>query len=88
MTGFCLRTFLTNDIKLESMATGAMLCFDSEMNFIGSVSFEGNHANIDGGKGNLKTCFHQYEEREPKSRHLEILFNVADILLISCISSN
>ena len=39
---------------IESIWTGAMFFFDSEVNFIGSVSFEGNHANKSGGEGKIE----------------------------------
>ena len=35
-------------------ATGAVIFYDSEVNFIGTVSFEGNHANTSGGKGKFQ----------------------------------
>ena len=44
----CLVTFI------ESIWTGAMRFFYSKVNFIGSVSFEGNHANVSGGKGKFE----------------------------------
>ena len=31
-----------------------MILFDSKVNFIGSVSFEGNHAIINGGEGKFE----------------------------------
>ena len=34
---------------IESFTTGAMMLFDSKVNFIGNVSFEGNQA-VYGGK--------------------------------------
>ena len=37
------------------LTAGAMFFIDSEGNFIGNTSFEGNYANDDGGKGKLKT---------------------------------
>ena len=46
-----------------------MVFFDSKVNFIGSVLFEGNYAIYRGGKGSLKALFQQYVEREPKSQH-------------------
>ena len=38
-----------------------MLFIDSDGNFIGNVSFEGNHANFIGGKGNLEERFQHYD---------------------------
>ena len=42
----------------ESITAGAISFEDSEVNFIGNFSFEGNHANDRGGKirGNLTTA--------------------------------
>ena len=45
----------------DYFTTGAVICFDSEINFIGNVSLEGNHANTSGGK----TLLQQYAECEP-----------------------
>ena len=43
---------------IESITAGAISFEDSEVNFIGNFSFEGNHANDSGGKirGNLATA--------------------------------
>ena len=43
---------------IESITTGAISFQDSEVNFVGNFSFEGNHANDSGGKirGNLATA--------------------------------
>ena len=41
-----------------------MFVEDSKVNFIGSVSFEGNHATSSGGKGNLKIRFQQNDKHE------------------------
>ena len=36
-----------------------MIISDSNVNFIGSVSFEGNHANISGGKGKFEDVLYK-----------------------------
>ena len=41
----------------ESITTGAVHFDGSESNFVGNVSFEGNHANASGGKGGLEDSF-------------------------------
>ena len=42
-----------------------MFVEDSNVNFIGSVSFEGNNANASGGiRGNLKIRFQQNDKHE------------------------
>ena len=38
----------------HSFATGAVIFYDSEVNFISTVSFEGNHVNTSGGKGKFQ----------------------------------
>ena len=55
VAGLYLKTFLTNKLSfvplIQYFTTGAMLYRDSKVNFIGSVSFEGNNVNRSGGKG-------------------------------------
>ena len=73
MRGFHLRTFLADELcsvpSIRYITTpGAIAADGSEVNFIDSVSFEGNHAFNDDsvGRGKLKKLFPQYEQREPK----------------------
>ena len=49
---------------IDCVTTGAIIFGGSEGNFVGNVSFEGNHANASGGKGELKTLFQQYQPGE------------------------
>ena len=41
----------------EISTTGAINFGDSEGNFVGNVSFEGNHANAGGGKRKFEDAF-------------------------------
>ena len=41
----------------ESITTGAVDVDGSKLNFIGNVSFEGNHAINNGGKGKFEDAF-------------------------------
>ena len=50
MTGFSLKMFPTN----ESFLLGTLFSLVSEVNFIGNVSFDGNNAIVNGGKGTFE----------------------------------
>ena len=43
----------------ESITTGAVNFDGSKLNFIGNVSFEGNHANASGGTGQFEDSVNQ-----------------------------
>ena len=59
---------------IETFTTGGIIFFRSEGYFIGNVSFEGNHAVENGGKGRLETLIQNCKKREPSSRHFSIRY--------------
>ena len=79
VAGLYLKTFLTNKLSLvpliQYFTTGAMLNRDSKVNFIGSVSFEGNNVNRSGGKGKFVDILFQQND---KHEHTLLYFSAID----------